>query len=42
MAQGWLNDDRFEDEFVSETVASSWLDVVEGSVVDGDVVKELT
>lgn len=42
MAQGWLNDDRYEDEFVSEPVASSWLDVVEGSVVDGDVVKELT
>lgn len=40
--EGWLSAGRYEDEFVSEPVASSWLDVVDGSVVDGDVVKELT
>lgn len=39
--EGWLNAGRYEDEFVSDPVSSSWLDVVEGSVVDGDVVKEL-
>ena len=43
MAQGWLNDDRFEDELTPDPVpaASSWLSVVDGSVVDAEIVKEI-
>ena len=43
MAQGWLNDERYEDEVVPVAAPSSWLDVVDApAVVDAEVLRELT
>lgn len=43
MAQGWLNDDRFEDELTPDPApaVSSWLSVVGSDVIEGEIVKEI-
>lgn len=43
MAQGWLNDDRFEDDLTPDPAPAtvSWLSVVGSDVIEGEIVKEI-